>query len=407
MFVAQIFLAETQILADNIFNLRPSVCNLGISALKYPTDFNMNILYLTNHLNIGGISSYALTLAAGIKKRGHNVYIASSGGQLLFRFIREGIVYIPIPIKTKSEASYKILISKFKLSKYIKEKNIDIIHANTRVTQVLSFIIQRTLGIPYVSTCHGFFKKRLFRRILPCWGNKVIAISESVKEHLTGDFKVKEEDIRVIHNGIDVEKFGVRSLEPRDDIKRKLGLNEGPVIGIIARLSEEKGHNYLIKAMQEVIARIPHAQLLIVGEGRTKGELVNLTKEMGLEKSVFFLPSVMDTQEVLSAMDLFVLPSLKEGLGLALMEAMACGLAVIGSDVGGITSLIQDRYNGLLARPADSRELSSAILKLLQNLDQAKSLGNNARIFISQNFSQEKMVLETEEVYLECLNAKP
>ncbi len=366
----------------------------------------MNILYLTNHLDIGGITSYTLTLASGMKKRGHNVYIASSGGQLVPRFIAEGIIYIPIPIKTKSEVSYKILISKFKLCKIIKEKDIDIIHANTRVTQVLSFLMQRACGKPYVWTCHGFFKKRFFRKIFPCWGNKVIAISGSVKEHLIKDFKVNEPDIRVIHNGIDVEKFGVRSLEPGVDVKRRLGLSDGPVIGIIARLSEEKGHVYLIKAMQEVIAKMPSAQLLIVGEGRMKEKLVNLVKTAGLEKSVFFLPSVMDTQEVLSVMDLFVLPSLKEGLGLALMEAMAYGLCVIGSDVGGIKSLIQDKYNGLLVKPADSQELSLAILELLQNPDKAKFLGANAGAFINQNFSQEDMISETEKVYLECLSAK-
>ncbi len=364
----------------------------------------MNILYLTNHLNIGGISSYVLTLASGIKKRGHNVYIASSGGQLLSRFIEEGIVYIPIPIKTKSEISYKVLISKFKLLKYIKEKNIEIIHANTRVTQVLSFLMQRSCSRPYVSTCHGFFKKRFFRKIFPCWGNRVIAISESVREHLTKDFKVKQEDIRVVHNGIDLERFRSQSRQERIQTKNKLGLHDGPVVGIVARLSEEKGHTYLIKAMEVVIAKIPKAQLLIVGEGKTREELVNLTKAAALEKNIFFLPSVMDTQEILSALDLFVLPSLKEGLGLALMEAMACGLCVIGSDVGGIKSLIQDRYNGLLVRPADSRELSYAILELLQNPDRAESLGTNARIFINQNFSKEQMVLETEKVYLECLS---
>ena len=364
----------------------------------------MNILYLTNHLNIGGISSYVLTLASGMRKRGHNVYMASSGGGLLCRFTTEGITYIPIPIKTKSEVSYKVLISKFKLLKYIKEDNIDIIHANSRVTQVLSFLIQRACGTPYVSTCHGFFKKRFFRKIFPCWGNKVIAISESVKEHLIEDFKVNERDIRVIHNGIDVNKFREQRIEDREQRKKDLGLGDGPVVGIVARLSEEKGHGYLIKAMEAVIARIPRAQLVIVGEGRMREELVNLTKTAGLEKSIFFLPSVMDTQEVLSGMDLFVLPSLKEGLGLALMEAMACGLCVIGSGVGGIKSLIQDKYNGLLIRPADTQELSRAILELLQNPAQAKSLGANARVFIKQNFSKERMISETEEVYSECLS---
>ena len=366
----------------------------------------MNILYLTNHLNIGGITSYALTLTGGLKKRGHNVYIASSGGELLPRFIEKGIAYVAIPIKTKSEVSYKILISKFKLMKYIKQKNIDIIHANTRVTQVLSFLIRRSCQKPYVSTCHGFFKKRFFRKIFPCWGNKIIAISESVKAHLVDDFKVNQPDIRVIHNGIDVNKFKQQSLEYRVERKKDLGLGEGPVVGIVARLSEEKGHSDLIKAMQEVIARLPQAQLLIVGAGRLKEELLNLTRASGLEKSVFFLPAVADTQEVLSAMDVFVLPSLKEGLGLALMEAMACGLGVVGSAVGGIKSLIQDKYNGLLVRPADSQGLSGAILELLQNPQQARSLGANARNFISQNFSQEKMISETEQVYLECLNAK-
>lgn len=366
----------------------------------------MNILYLTNHLNIGGITSYVLTLAAGLRKRGHKVYVASSGGKLLPDFIAEGIVYLPIPIKTKSEVSYKILISKYKLGKIIREQNIDILHANTRVTQVLSFFLQRALSKPYVSTCHGFFKKRFFRRIFPCWGNKVIAISESVKEHLVKDFRVKEEDIRVIHNGIDVKNFPFPDPGFRIEIKKKLGLGDGPVVGIVARLSQEKGHLYLIGAMKSVLSRIPQAKLLIVGNGRMKKALSELARDLGMEKNIFFLAAVNDTKEVLAAMDLFVLPSLKEGLGLALMEAMASGLGVIGSDVGGISSLIQDGYNGLLTRPADTRGLSYAILELLQNPEKAGSLGNHARIFIEKNFSQGTMVQETERVYLECLSAK-
>src|SRR3989338_1268327 len=98
----------------------------------------MNILFLINHLNIGGITSYCLTLAAGLKKRGHNIYVASSAGELLPRFIAEGIKFI----------------------NFLKSNRIDILHANSRTTQILGCLLSRKTNIPYISTCHGFFKKR-------------------------------------------------------------------------------------------------------------------------------------------------------------------------------------------------------------------------------------------------------
>lgn len=366
----------------------------------------MNILYLTTHLNIGGIASYIFTLAKNLKNKGHNVFVASSGGELLPKFAREGIAHIQIPIKTKSEANFvKIFRSYAQLQNQIKEKNIDIIHANTRVTQVLGRMLSRRLHKPYISTCHGFFKKRFSRVILPCWGNKVIAISEAVKEHLAEDFKVKEDNIRVIHNGIDINKFREQRTEGREQRKQKLGLGSGPVVGIIARLSDVKGHIFLIEAMHSVLEKFSDAQLLIAGEGRMKEKLVSLTKRLKIERNVFFLPNACDTNGILSAMDLFVLPSLKEGLGLSLMEAMAQGLAVIGSDVGGIKSLIRHGYTGLLVKPADVKGLSDAILQLLGDAQKREFLGENGRIFIAQNFSDEKMVSETEKLYSECLNA--
>ena len=369
----------------------------------------MNILYLTNHLNIGGVSSYVFSLAAGMKKRGHNVYLASSGGELVPRFIREGIIYLPIPIKTKQEVSPKVLMSLFKLLGFVKEKDIQLIHANTRVTQVLAGLVNKFSGKTYLSTCHGFFKNRLSRRLFPCWGRKVIAISEAVKEHLLYDFEVKEEDIKLIHNGIDTDKFripacpaGRQSSGFRVNRKRELGLGNGPVVGIIGRLSDVKGHIYLIEAMKSVLEKIPDAQLLIVGEGKMKKELSGLVRRLRIERSVYFLPSVADTGRVLAAMDLFVMPSLKEGLGLSLMEAQASGLAVIGSDVGGIRSLIRDGYNGLLVGPGDAAALSAAILNLLQDKDKAGLLGQNARSFIQENFPEERMISETERLYLDC-----
>lgn len=373
----------------------------------------MNILYISNHLNIGGITSYLLSLATGMKHKGHDVYIASSGGRLLPEFIEKGIIYVPIPIRTKQETSPAIIASMFKLSALIKKRKIDFVHSNSRTTQVLGCLLNRFWGVPHISTCHGFFKRRFFRKVFPCWGQKVIAISEPVKEHLIKDFKVDEKNIVLIHNGIDVDKsrilacpVGRQNPESRMEIKKSLGLGEGPVVGIVARLSDVKGHTYLIEAMSNVLEKIPDAQLLIVGEGKMKEDLVKLVKSLEIEKNVFFIAEVNDTKDVLSVMDLFVMPSLKEGLGLSLMEAMAFGLCVIGTEVGGIKSLIQDGYSGLLARPKDSEQLSRAILGLLQDEQKRKSLGKNAQTFIYRNFPLEEMIQKTEEVYLQCLDAK-
>ena len=367
----------------------------------------MNILFLTNHLNVGGITSYTLSLAKGLKNNGHKVYIASSGGDSLTRFTEQGIVYIPIPIRTKSEINFfKIGLSFLKLLGQIKEKDIQVIHSNSRVTQVLGFFLQRFSHRPHITTWHGFFKKRLSRKLFPFWPDRIIAISESVRDHLIAEFCAPKEAVRLVYNGIDLERLKLQNFKNRDEVKKSFALGAGPVIGIIARLSQVKGHVFLIQAMKSVLDKIPAAQLLIVGEGRIKTKLTRLSAELEIEKNVFFIPKVYNLAEALYIMDIFVMPSLAEGLGLGLMEAMAWGRPVIGSDVGGIKNLIRNGDNGLLVRPTDARGLSAAIIELLEDPVKASTLGNNARVFITENFSLEKMVSETEGVYQECLDLK-
>jgi glycosyltransferase involved in cell wall biosynthesis len=381
----------------------------------------MKILFLTNHLNIGGITTYVLTLASGLKKRGHKVYIASSGGELLSEFITTGVSFIPIPIRTKQEISPKILLSLIKIYPFMKKTDIDLIHSNSRTTQVLASILHRISGVPHVSTCHGFFKSRISRRLFPCWGQRTIAISEAVKQHLIKDFKVDENNITVIHSGIDLDRFRVQrfdsaqcpsakcpepvegTTEDRERKKKDLGLHDGPVVGIVARLSEEKGHECLIRAMKEVVSIVASAQLLIVGEGRMRQRLESLVNNLELGEKVLFFPSDPRTQDILPVLDIFVLPSTKEGLGLSLMEAQGCGKAVIATNVGGISSLIKDGFNGILVEPDDPAALSKAILELLKDRDKREYLGSNARKFITDNFSSEKMVTETEREYFKCL----
>lgn len=368
----------------------------------------MKILMLTTHFNCGGIASYILNLSKGLNGSGNNVYVASSGGDSLGKLEGLHIPHFTIPIRTKCEVSPKVLAAALKLAKYVKDNQIDVIHSHTRVTQVLGCLLSRFTGLPHVATCHGFFKSRLFRRVFSCWGTRVIAISEAVKEHLTGDLGVTQEKIRVVYNGVDVKAFSDVNNTQASGAKDRFGLKDGPVIGIIARLSDVKGHMYLIEAMPQVLSELPEAQLFIVGEGRERGRLDKIISKLGLKEKTVIMPSVANTSEVLAAMDMFVMPSLQEGLGLALMEAMAAGLPIAASNIGGIPALIKNAETGLLVEPKDTAGLARAIIFLLKNRDKAYLMAHKARDFVRENFPLEKMARETENVYKECVSyAKP
>jgi glycosyltransferase involved in cell wall biosynthesis len=336
-------------------------------------------------------------------RRGHKVYVASSGGKMLPEFIKEGVTFLPVPIATKKEIGHKIAMCEFVLAGAVRRYGIQIAHSNSRTTQVLAALLCRHANICHVYTCHGYFKRRLLRRLFPCWGDKIIAISQQVKEHLMQDFRVDEKKIALVHNGIDVDTFLSGRGADKMCAKNSLGLGDSPVIGIVARLSEVKGHKYLVAAMKEVLKDFPDAKLLICGEGKEKAALAKLAEELGLTDSIIFRPQSRGTKEVLLAMDIFVMPSLHEGLGLALMEAMAAGVPVIGSCVGGIKTLINDGVTGLLVKPADSPGLAAAIVSMLKNMAWADQLAKNAHYFIRDNFSHDQMIDETERVYRECL----
>ena len=141
----------------------------------------MNILQLSTHLDIGGIGSYVVRTAGCLARKGHKVVVVSSGGSMAGELSGQGITHIKLNIRTKSELSPKLLFVLPRLLSIIRENNIQVIHAHTRVTQVLGCIASRLSGIPYVATCHGFFKLRASRRVFKCWGDKTIAISDVPK----------------------------------------------------------------------------------------------------------------------------------------------------------------------------------------------------------------------------------
>ncbi|MDD3375401.1 MAG: glycosyltransferase family 4 protein [Candidatus Omnitrophica bacterium] len=358
----------------------------------------MNILILTTHFNTGGITSYVLTLAKGLRKNNHKVFVVSSGGNMVADIERAGVKHVCFDIRTKSEVSPKLYRALPKLLRFIKENNIDVIHSQTRIAQVLAAILSKISPVKHVSTCHGFFKVRLFRRIFPCWGDATIAISRQVEDHLLHDFHLSSSKVFWVIHGISCD-LNLLSQEESLKKRKEFGVAPGPLVGIVARLSNVKGHDILINAMRKVVDKKNDARLLVVGRGKIEDHLKEMRKNLGLEDNIIFLPIINQVDTILSILDIFVMPSRQEGLGLSVMEAQAQGLPVVASRVGGIPSLIDNGTTGILVPPENVDELAAALIYLIENPDQAKQIGQRAKVFAKENFSIQRMINQTYAVY--------
>ena len=369
----------------------------------------MNVLFLTTHLNTGGITSYLLTLTRGMRRQGMGVYIGSSGGNMENEFRAAGATIIPLDIRTKSELDIRIYACLPRLKRLVSDHEIDIIHAHTRITQVMGTWLSRLTEVPYVSTCHGFFKPRLFRRLFPCWGKAVIAISGPVRDHLRMDFRMPQDKIVLIPSGVDVDLY---SSKPDVQTKRRIkwrneyNLGEGPVLGMIARFSDVKGQDIAVEAMRIIVRKVPKAKLLLAGEGKMEQKLREMVKSFQLESCVIFCPVVNQTAGLLSALDIFLVPSRQEGLGISIMEAQAAGLPVVASRVGGIPDLIEHDRTGILVEPEYPAALAEAVIALCRDEHRRVELGQAAKEFIRENYSADAMVAATLGFYKSVISGK-
>ncbi len=359
----------------------------------------MKILFLTTHFNTGGITSYVLTLGEVLVKAGHQVWVASSGGDRVPQLEAAGIKHVTVNIRTKSEAHPKLLLTFGPLKRLIRAEGMDILHAQTRVTQVLGFFLARATGVSLITTCHGFFRPRWFRRTFPCWGSAVIAISKPVARHLIEDFSVPAAQVHTIANGIDLKRFAMTDEQKRRHERQHLGLQASPVIGIIARLSDVKGIDILIKAMPRVLKEYPGAVAVIAGQGPEEAYLKKLTLDLRLTEHVLFRDFIDEPQDLLCAFDVFVMPSLMEGLGLSVIEAQACGIPVIVSKVGGLIDLVEDGQSGFLTAVHDPEALAGRIIAILRDPDLAQRMAAKARTKVEHHFSVGLMLMKTLDVY--------
>jgi glycosyltransferase involved in cell wall biosynthesis len=368
----------------------------------------MKILLLTTHLNTGGISVYTVNLARYLKKEGVDITVVSSGGDLEDVLARDEVPHIAMDIRTKSEFGIKMWKTLPLLAKLIKNGGFQLVHVQTRVAQVLGWMSERITGVPFISTCHGFFKhRRLSRRFFPCWGEKTIAISKSVREHLLEDFHLKPDRIALIYNGVELERYPFEKAGKDHAFVRSIGISENAtIVGTVGRLSPVKGFEYLIDAFKDVVSRKSDIRLLIVGEGPEEDTLKKQVRRLEIADKVLFVSRGAPLEKYLSVLDIFCLPSVREGLGLSLMEAMAAGRACIASDVGGLSELITHGKDGVLVPPKDPGALSAAILDLAGDVPFRQQLAENAHRKAMDTFSIRDSVAKTIKVYEEVIGTR-
>jgi len=237
--------------------------------------------------------------------------------------------------------------------------------------------------------------------LLTRYANKIVAVSEEIASELSS-YGIPQNKLKVIDNGIDLNKF---SRQKKDDtLKRAFGFDErSRIIGTIASLTEEKGHDYLLQAAKGIILSFPDANFLIVGDGRERHRLEEKVAELGLTGKVIFAGTRKDIPEILSILDLFVLPSLKEGLPMALLEALASCLPVIATDVGAVSKVIISNETGLLIKSADTENLREAIATLLSDKSQALRLGLQGHKKVEAEFSSQAMSAKYFNLYRQVL----
>lgn len=295
----------------------------------------------------------------------------------------------------------------FRLMRLIKERHVSLMHAHEFTMNTYGTLVSLLTKTPLVGTVHGknYYSERWRRRLAYRWVAKcavMVAVSEDLKRFLCSRVGLGATEVLTLHNGIDVNAF-----EPCNGsgkaIRGELGLSDHPVIGTIGNLYSVKGHRYLLEAAALVTEAIPNATFLIVGRGSLLSELQQTARSLGIERRVLFLGYRQDIPTLLQAMDVFVLPSLSEGLPLSLLEAMAAEKPVVATDVGGIPEVIDDGETGLLVASGDAEALAQRILSLLTNAPLARRLGWDARLRVEQRFSISSMVRAYEKLYAECL----
>jgi glycosyltransferase involved in cell wall biosynthesis len=390
----------------------------------------LKIMQLVSNLDIGGAQEVVRTLAENLSEAGCvSVVCTFKDGPL-----RAEIEQLGIPVEILPERRYSVvafpqflkelLQLRRELLRVVNKYQVDVVQTHLlRSMDFLALSLRLNAGPKVFWTFHNSLfdlredhltrhkwllkPKRISHHLLyrlgSRWVNGLVAVSEDVKKSILETMNgIPADKISVILNCVDVSRYG--QVTNRSALRMGLGFAETDhLMALVATFKRQKGHKVLLEAAAELIPQFPNLHILLVGDGELRDELQAIARDLNLDRNVHFLGMCSDIPEILAASDSFVLPSLWEGLPMALIEAMASGLPVIATDVSGTRQVVVPGETGILVVPGDAQELASAITEFLTNPARAHAMGTHARQRVERLFSAQKQAREYVSLFEQAL----
>jgi glycosyltransferase involved in cell wall biosynthesis len=275
----------------------------------------------------------------------------------------------------------------------IKKNSYDLVHTHLSTSSMNGTLAARMAGVPCVSTVHGLSGKLSF-----LWANHLIAVSGSVRQHLIAQ-GIDSDRISVVYNGSPTSEFPT----DRESARLRLGLPlDVPIVGTVSRVTPLKGIQDAIRAVSRLKQTFPNIRYLVVGDGDDLEHCRNLAASLGVFDNVDFVGYQKDVDPYLASMDLFLFPSLKEAMGIALVEAMSAGLPIVATEVGGIPEVVTPEV-GMLVGPNQPSALALASASILRNHSLRLDMGESARRRAQRVFGIDSMVIGTRAAYCRAM----
>ncbi len=357
----------------------------------------INVLHIVLGLQVGGLEKFVLDLIANYSPNIRPYIVCLEGkGELGERYVNLHID----ELSKEPGISWKVLRQ---LTALIRQHKIDIIHTHNPSPHFYGAIAGFLTRRPIIHTKHGRNyptekKKVLLNRISSLLTDTVVAVSKDAAAVCLDIEKIPASKVTTILNGSDTTLFS-----PAQKVTDR---NKSVRIGIVARLSSEKDHATLLHSAKILAGQTDRFQLAIIGGGSLQNSLEQLKDELGLAGYVSFLGMRHDIPELLRNLDIFVLSSTTEGISLTLLEAMASGLPIVATDVGGNPEVVVDGVTGYLVPPRDPAKMAEMLLKLVKDQQLRQQMGDKGRERVIQQFSITETARQYEDLYQTVLGRR-